>query len=115
IACGVYRHGEALKEQAFRSAVRRNAVIEEERENRHKVATCLWRLRMGSPVETTCRQNGWNPKSIWNFLKARKSYRRFKAQKVRRWPDKRSYGGYYSRTFPKETLFHHRIQAVLDQ
>ncbi|HMG04951.1 MAG TPA: hypothetical protein VK581_05785 [Chthoniobacterales bacterium] len=113
VGAGVYRYGERLTDQAARSAARRKIVIEAEKEQRRRIATCLWRLRTGHPVESTCRQNGWNPKSIWNALGPRASYRRFKARRLPRWPDKRRFGPYYSRAFPKETLLHDRVEHLL--
>jgi hypothetical protein len=113
IESNVYRHDEAMTEQAARSAVRRKALLDLEKESRARAATCLWRLRRGNPVETTCRENGWNPKSIWNLLGRRASYRRFKARRIRKWPDKRRSGLHYSRIFPRESLLHNRVEKIL--
>lgn len=113
IESGVYRQGEAMTEQAARSAARRKVVVQGEKEKRRRVAKCLWLLRTGHPVETTCRKNGWNPKSIWNALGPRASYRRFKARRLRKWPDKRRSGLHYSRIFPREALLHDRVEQIL--
>jgi endogenous inhibitor of DNA gyrase (YacG/DUF329 family) len=41
---------------------------------RHRVAVCLWGLRKGSGIETTCKENGWVFSSVYNYIKASKAY-----------------------------------------
>ena len=113
IGRGVYRGSEVIDEQTARSQARRLAVVASEKETRHRIAVCLWKLRGGTGVETTCRKNGWNQKSIWNVLGARASYRRFKARQPLRWPDKRACGKHYSRIFTREKTFQDAISKML--
>jgi len=113
IAHGVYRADQAMTAQAVRSSARRKEIIAREKRNRHQMAVCLWNLRKGTGVETTCRTNGWNPKTIWNVLGRRAAYRRFKVRANRKWPDKRRYGAHYSRVFTRETIFQSVIADLL--
>jgi hypothetical protein len=112
-AAGVYRHGEAMTQQAAASAGRRQILLETEKERRRRVVTCVWRLRRGQPIETTCREHGWNPKSVWAGVRGHASYSRLKTRRSRTWPDKRKHGFYYSHAFPKEALLQARIEELL--
>jgi hypothetical protein len=113
IARGVYRSNEVLDEQAALSRVRRTAVVAREKESRHRVAVCLWKLRRGTAVERTCRENGWSRPSITLVLGTRNSYKRFKARQRSRWSDKRVPGKHYSRIFPRENAFQDAISKML--
>lgn len=99
--------------QAANSLARRDSIVAAEKEKRRRVAMCLWRVRTGHPVGTTCRDHGWNPKSIWNALGRRASYHKLKARISRLWPDKRRYGQHCSRAFPKEELLQARVEELL--
>src|SRR5205814_6786401 len=99
--------------QLLHSEERRRRIVLRKGEMRHRIAVCLWRLRKGAGVETTCRQEGWNAKSIWNHLGRRKSYRRFAVRRKRKWPDKRAVGKQYSRTYIAESRFQNVIENIL--
>lgn len=110
---GVYRGAEDFERQKTASQFRRLAIIAREKETRHHVAVCLWHLRKGIGVETSCKAHGWNPKTIWNSLSKRRSYKKFVARRNPTWPDKRQYGPSYSRRFPTESLFKSEIAELL--
>ena len=110
---GVYRGEDAVERQLLQSEERRRRIISREKETRHRLAVCLWELRKGTGVETTCRHQGWNAKSIWNDLGRRKSYRRFAAQRKRKWPDKRAAGKQYSRSYTAESRFQDCVEGIL--
>ena len=54
--------------------------------HRHKVAVCLWELRKGIGVETTCKANGWHRRSIWNSIVHSPAYQKFRLRRKRKWP-----------------------------
>lgn len=110
---GVYRGNETYQKQIQDSQKRKALLLQEAKVQRHRIATCLWLLRKGIGVETTCRQNGWSKSSVWNALAERRSYKKFKARRNPKWKDKRIYGRQYSRMFPKEALFQNAITKVL--
>jgi hypothetical protein len=110
---GIYRGEDAVDRQLLQSEERRRRIVLRERETRYRIAVCLWRLRKGTGVETTCRQEGWNAKSIWNDLGRRKSYRRFVIRRKRKWPDKRAIGKQYSRSYIAESRFQDFIEGIL--
>src|SRR5439155_19483190 len=116
---GVYRGNEVFEKQKRDSRERRALIIvaekERQRQQRHQTATCLWHRRKGVGVETTCKENRWSVKSIWNYLAKSASYKRFVARQKRIWPDKRKYGNSYIRTFPKESIFHTHITGLLNE
>ena len=114
---GVY-HGEETYQRQIRDSEERKArhlkdERELKRERKHRLAVCLWGLRKGMGVETTCKQNGWSKANIWNYLARRKSYRKFKAHRKTKWPDKRSSGKHYSRKFPSEAVFQGVIEGIV--
>jgi hypothetical protein len=113
IRFGVYRGPEVFEKQKLAVKSRRLAIVANEKEMRHRTAVCLWQLRKGLGVETTCKANGWNPKSIWNCIAKRDSYKRLVARRKPRWPDKRRYGANYSRKFPTESAFNRCIADLL--
>lgn len=113
IQWAVYRSEERLDQQQARSQERRQAVITREKLTRHRLAVCLSNLRHGVGVETTCKTEGWNIKSIWNDLGRRKSYRMFVRRRNRRWPDKRAVGKQYSRKYLTESAFQDVVEGVL--
>jgi hypothetical protein len=49
---------------------------------RHQVAVCLWALRRGVGVETTCHQNNWIISTVWNLLNKNRAYLRHKNGKT---------------------------------
>ena len=110
---GVYRGEDAVDRQLLQSKERRRRIVIREKEMRHRIAVCLWGLRKGTAVETRCRQQGWNAKSIWNDLGRRKSYRRFVVRRKRKWPDKRAVGKQYSRSYIAESRFQDFIESIL--
>jgi hypothetical protein len=110
---GVYRGEDAVARQLLQSKERRRRIVIREKETRHRMAVCLWGLRTGTGVETTCRQQGWNAKSIWNDLGRRKSYRQFVVQRKRKWPDKRAVGKQYSRSYIAESRFQDFVEGIL--
>jgi hypothetical protein len=84
--------------------------------HRHKVAVCLWRLRRGIGVETTCKANGWNRRSIWNSIVHSPAYQKFRLRRKRKWPQNRINHRKYewvSRRYPLEGLFLDRIEEIL--
>jgi len=113
IAAGVYRGNRAFDELQARSQARRAVILRREKELRHRAAVCLWKLRRGKGVETTCREKGWSRQAIWNFLGTRVSYKRLKVRSRTRWPDKRIGSQSYSRAFPREQSFQDLISALL--
>jgi hypothetical protein len=105
---GVYEGPQRIREQQKQRADRQQRVIEQEKKWRHRMAVCLWNLRKGIGVETTCHQNGWPAKTIWNHLKERPSYRKarskleVKSSSVR--PRQKKFG-WVSKQYPRETMF----------
>ena len=77
---GVYQGPERMAQQRRQTEDRRQRIIARERKWRHRMAVCLWNLRQGIGVETTCHQHGWKPTSIWNYLLQRSSYRRLRSR-----------------------------------
>ena len=110
---GVYHGNEVYQQQIRESNGRKARHIEDEREKRHRIAVCLWRLRKGTGVEATCKRHGWSKGSIWNALGKLESYKKFKARQKSKWVDKRSYGKQYSRKFPKEAEFQRAIEEII--
>ena len=110
---GVYRGEDAVGRQLLQSEERRKRIVLREKETRHRLAVCLWNLRKGTGVETTCRQRGWNVKSIWNDLGQRKSYRAFTQRRKKKWPDKRAVGKHYSRKYLTEPAFQDVVEGTL--
>ena len=100
-----YRPEDALARQRARSHERRSAIIAHEKTTRHRMAVCLWNVRRGVGIETMCRREGWNVKSIWNDLSRRKSYRAFASQRKRKWPDKRAVGNITAANISLKRLF----------
>ena len=85
-------------------------------EHRHKVAVCLWQLRKGIGVETTCKGNGWNRRSIWNSIAHSPAYQNFRQRRKRKWPQNRINHRKYewvSRHYPLEGLFLNRMEEIL--
>jgi hypothetical protein len=85
-------------------------------EHRHKVAVCLWQLRKGIGVETTCKGNGWNRRSIWNSIAHSPAYQNFRQRRNRKWPQNRINHRKYewvSRRYPLEGLFLNRMEEIL--
>lgn len=83
--------------------------------HRHKVALCLWRLRRGIGVETTCKANGWNRRLIWNSIVHSSAYQKFRLRRKRKWPQNRINHRKYewvSRRYPLEGLFLDRIEEI---
>lgn len=109
----VYRPDIVLDDQTARCEARRAEILLREKTARHRMAICLWNLRKGLGVETTCRREGWNVKSIWNDLGRRKSYRAFALRRKRKWPDKRAVGKHYSRKYLTESTFQDTIEGIL--
>lgn len=110
---GVYRGNEIYRQQIRGSKERKTRIVTEEKDKRHWVAVCLWQLRKGIGIETTCKQHGWSKSIIWNALTEHESYTRFKARHKPKWADKRTYGKQYSRRFPKEAVFKRFIEEIL--
>lgn len=109
----IYCSEDVLDRQRLQSEERRRTIIMREKMVRHRLATCLWNLRKGVGVETTCKQQGWNIKSIWNDLGPRRSYRCFALRRKRKWPDKRAAGKHFSRMFPVESALQDLVEAIL--
>lgn len=109
---GVYRGAERstpVKQE------RRELLIREEQDKRHRLAVCLWLLRKGTGVETTCRHHGWNRKSIWNDLRTRQSYWRLKGRLEVKYPQNRVNHRRYewvSRAYASERAFADHIAEV---
>src|SRR5205823_287618 len=55
---GVYRGPEIYERQIQDSNARKERHIREEKEKRHCIAVCLWAVRKGVGIETTCKQYG---------------------------------------------------------
>ncbi len=94
---------------------RRDQVVRDEKERRQRMAVCLWQLRNGVGVETTCRRQGWNRKSIWNDLRTRQSYWRLKGRLEVKYPQNRVNHRRYewvSRTYSSERAFADHIAEV---
>jgi hypothetical protein len=113
IAAGVYGGNRSFDELQARSQARRAVILGREKELRHRAAVCLWKLRRGTGVETTCREKGWSRQAIWNFLGTRVSYKCLKARSRTRWPNKRVCSQSYSRAFPREQSFQDLVSALL--
>ncbi len=86
VEAGVYQGNERPMKIARE---RREQVVRDEKASRQRMAGCLWQLRKGIGVETTCQQRGWNRKSIWNDLRTRKSYWRLKGRLEVKYPQNR--------------------------
>ena len=109
----VYRGAEVFERQKLASKSRREAIVADEKAKKSQVAVCLWQLRKGIGVETTCKAHGWNPKTVWNEVGKREAYKRFVARRKSAWPAKRSYGSYYSRKFLSESTFSQCVTQLL--
>lgn len=91
IECGVWKpdsrhqtkkgHGKAAGQNELRRLSRKTKK-EVLKARRHQVAVCLWALRRGTGVETTCHANGWITSSVWNFLNRNRAYLRRKAKRT---------------------------------
>ena len=84
--------------------------------HRHKVAVCLWQLRKGVGVETTCKANDWHRRSIWNSIVHSPAYQKFRLRRKRKWPQNRINHRKYewvSRRYPLEGLFLDRLEEIL--
>jgi hypothetical protein len=88
------------------------------RANRHRVAACLWALRKGVGVETTCKKHGWHIRSIWNNVRLSPAYRQLKARHAAKYPqgriNHRAYA-WVSRKYPLEKQFADRIESLLQE
>ena len=115
---GVYQGQDRIAEQQKQRAERQQRVIEQEKQWRHRMAVCLLNLRSGIGVETTCHQNSWPAKSIWNYLRNRPSYLKtrskigVKALSVR--PRQKKFG-WVSKQYPRETMFLGAVAKRLKQ
>jgi hypothetical protein len=105
--CGKYSDQPNVEELARREVEKKKKWREKWA---HKLAVCLWSLRRGIPIEATLKQNGWN-KTVWNYLRLRKSYKRFDRGEVK-YP-KVDYGAMWSLQYPKEDAFQDKIEALL--
>ena len=111
---GVYRGEEAACKP---DESRRKRVLLDERERRSRLAVCLRALRKGKSVEGTCREHGWNVRSIWNHLRALPAYHAFKKRRTRKYPDQikgRRAGLWLSKQYPKERTFQEAIRRIFD-
>ena len=112
---GVYRGEEAACKP---DETRRKRVLLDERERRRRMAVCLRGLRKGQSVEGTCREHGWNVRSIWNHLRSLRSYHTLRQRRARKYPDQikaRRDGLWLSKQYPKERNFQEAIRQVLDE
>jgi len=113
VEAGVYQGNERPMKVARE---RREQVVRDEMASRQRMAGCLWQLRKGIGVETTCKQRGWNRKSIWNDLRTHKSYWRLKGRLEVKYPQNRVNHRRYewvSRTYASEREFADHIAEVL--
>ncbi len=113
VEAGVYQGNERPMKIARE---RREQLVRDEKASRHRMAKCLWQLRKGIGVETTCQQRGWNRKSIWNDLRTRKSYWRLKGRLEVKYPQNRVNHRRYewvSRTYSSERAFADHIAKVI--
>jgi hypothetical protein len=113
IGAGVYQ-GNERPMQSVRE--RREQLLRDEKAGRQRMAWCLWQLRKGIGVETTCKQRGWHRKSIWNDLRLRQSYWRLKGRLAVKYPENRINHRRYewvSRAYASEREFADRIAEVL--
>ena len=82
-----------------------------------RMALCLWTLRRGIGVETTCRWEGWPTKTIWNYLKDRPAYRKLR-QAINATVDservKHARLLKVSRAYPLESQFVERVANLFD-
>jgi hypothetical protein len=111
--------GEGLQS---RYAILRKAKESKEAEElrRKIIAACLRGLRKQPvvPVERTCRDNGWNEKSVWNYLAKNPSYLhlREKLRRSQRWGaemEKARRQGINSKVYRTETDFQDAVEAIL--
>ncbi len=111
---GVYRGEEA----AYKPDENRRRLVKlEESERRRRMAACLRALRKGGSVENTCRENGWNVRSVWNHMRALPAYDAFNRRRIRNCPgemDRRRDGLWLSKRYPKERGFQEAIRRILD-
>lgn len=115
VEAGVYQGNERPMKVARE---RREPLVRDEKAGRQRMAGCLWQLRKGIGVETTCQQRGWNRKSIWNDLRTRKSYWRLKGRLEVKHPQNRLNHRRYewvSRCYSSEQKFSDHIEEVLKQ
>ena len=112
---GVYRGEEAACKP---DENRRQRIKLEEAERRLRMAVCLRALRQGGSVENTCRENGWNVRSVWNHIRSLPAYHAFNRRRVRKCPgdlDRRRAGLWLSQQYPKERDFQDAIRRIFDE
>ena len=104
---GVYEGPDRVAEQIKQQRERRERVVSKEKKNRNRMAFCLRHLRLGIPIATTCRQQGWSKTSVLNRLNERPIYRRWRErnEKPRKRPASDYKNGWVSREFPHEDRF----------
>lgn len=112
---GVYRGEEAACKP---DENRRQVVRLEEAEWRRRMAICLRALRSGGSVENTCREKGWNVRSVWNHMRSLPAYHAFNRRRIRKYPremERRRDGLWLSKLYPKEQKFQDAIRRILDE
>jgi predicted RNA-binding Zn-ribbon protein involved in translation (DUF1610 family) len=102
--------------------VTRGDSIQDYRQNRiwrNRMAICLRALRHGKPVETTCREHGWNPSAVGNYLYRRQAYKKWKAahpakaENARQYKNQRKYD-WRSNKYETEKNFGDAINQLLN-
>lgn len=112
---GVYRGEEAAYKP---DENRRQRVKLEESKRRRRMAVCLRALRRGGSIENTCRENGWNIRSVWNHIRALPAYQTFKRRRITKCSGdlvRRRSGLWLSKQYPKERDFQDAIRRILDE
>jgi len=115
---GVYQGPQRMLEQHKQRADRQQRVIEQEKQWRHRMAVCLWNLRNGVGIETSCHQNGWKPTSVWNHIRERKAYHQLRCRLDNQVISERFIQrecGWVSSAFPREGKFCDEIALRLEQ
>jgi len=125
---GVYHPPEKSRKPAGEGPTSRYAILqksqirrEREARTRAMMAVCLREFwRNGTPIESTCRINGWPHHTIWNHILKRPSYvnLRAKMRRNQRWGgemEKARRQGITSKTYRTETDFQNAIAVLLLQ
>jgi hypothetical protein len=112
---GIYLGPQRMEDQQAAKEKRQAAVIQSEKERRHKIAVCLWNLRKGIPVERTCIENGWQRKAAWYLLGKHPRYRqlRDKIERPYKFTRIEQRKKLISRIYPRESNFTKSIEKRL--
>lgn len=87
---------------------------------RQRTAICLRNLRHGKAVEVTCREHGWNPSSIWNYVNKNKAYKKWKNAHPAKFENSKNYKNtrkfrWRSNKYPTERIFQAAIKLLLEE